>query len=400
MPPSFIYNTHSNQKKIASLLHMYIHAEPSIVEAMLQGLTEIDKVLYSEETLHLLRTNIEVSGEGGERKEILLTQLQNEESAREYVYRFFLKGSNVINILMHYIKKMYKNEINKFPNMFYSDWDTTILINPDLSSTHYTILFQTILPIIQKQLIILSQKLSIIPYFHTRIQTCLDFTKNFIDENNNYIEYRKYPITYEKEQEQQIHIHDPSIKNSETKSYIESLGTAGKGLRVTSNLRGGLSKKNTTSQPNFYLGRIMIPIRASRTIWLPVEILDISMNYQNDDLRFAWESHSEYHIQDGTIDFRVISPTSLYFDLQKCLLNAERSNNQTRRNKVPARLNRIKQILNTMIVPYHNKDAIMRANLERHSISGTLVGNLRRKLQNNITRKKEREIEGITYEDS
>ena len=108
MPQPFIYNSHGNQKKIASLLHMYIHAEPSIVEAMLQGLTEIDKVLYSEETLHLLRTNIEVSGEGGERKEILLTQLQNAESAREHVYRFFLKGSNVINILMHYIKKMYK----------------------------------------------------------------------------------------------------------------------------------------------------------------------------------------------------------------------------------------------------------------------------------------------------
>jgi hypothetical protein len=126
-------------------------------------------------------------------------------------------------------------------------------------------------------------------------------------------------------------------------------------------------------------------VRASRNVWLPVEIIDVSMNYQNKELEFAWESHSEYHIKHADSDFRVLSPTAMYIDLAKCLMNTTYSANKTKRKKIPARIQRINYILESMIIRYQNQNSVITENLERHTKSQTLVGNIRRRM--NFTRK-------------
>jgi hypothetical protein len=375
---SFPYEDYNNRKKVASLIHKYIHREDILVKLLLDGITEIDKVLYSEETLSILRNNLVLSGLEGTNQ--LITHLSDSVSARENVYRFFLKGSNALEIIMYHIEKKHKNITSKFPGIFYSDWDTTIIINPELPPEQFNVLFNTFVSILQKELIQLSQKISVKPDFHTRIEAGLITAKEFMNVDPEFEKFRKYPITYKKENEKYIMIHDQTRDKPEVIEYVKSLGISGKGLTVSSNLNGGISPENVTGEPKFYLGRIILPIIASKNIWLPVEILDISMNYQNEDLHFAWESHSEYNIQFESTDFRVISPTSLYFDLKKCLLNADKTSNKTKKNKIPARINRIQKILNTMIIPYKNTNMIIKENLEKYSSSDTLVGDIRRNM--------------------
>jgi hypothetical protein len=127
------------------------------------------------------------------------------------------------------------------------------------------------------------------------------------------------------------------------------------------------------------------------------------MNYQNDDLRFSWESYSEYHIvvPEYGIDFRVISPIGLYADLVKCLYNSNHANAETRKNKaakLPARMVRIQRILDEMVIPYANKNATILSNLERHSTSSSLVGSIVRRMKH-TTRRRPRNTRSYYNED-
>jgi hypothetical protein len=147
----------------------------------------------------------------------------------------------------------------------------------------------------------------------------------------------------------------------------------GAGLRVSSDRTPG--KKNV-----FYLARLMVNVVASRDIPIPVEIVDVSMNYQNASLQYAWDSYSEYHIQHGAFDYRIISPSSLYADLVKCLQDAMKSNNATRKLKIPSRIKRIYYILDSMLVPYGNRNTVMAENVGKHSIRTNFLGNVYRKI--------------------
>jgi hypothetical protein len=311
--------------------------------------------------------------------------LKNAESTRNQVYRFFLKGSNAIEVIMYYIQQIHALEDIDFPGIFSSDWDTSIIINPNLPPSQFNTIFETLVPIIQKQLIILSNEISNSPYFHNSVQSGCLTAKDFIDSVPDYEDYRKYPIVYKKDRQSLLTIFDDSKNETHIINYVESLGNSGKGTFVSSNLRGGVSPQDKTTPPKFYLGRILLSIVASKNVFLPVELFDISMNYQNDDLGYAWESHSEYIIQNETVNFRVISPTALYFDLSKCVMNAEKSNNATKRSKISARTKRLENIMEKMIVPYQNKNQTIKENLNRHLKSLSLVGNLRKQM--NLTKK-------------
>lgn len=204
-----------------------------------------------------------------------------------------------------------------------------------------------------------------------------------------YSEFTKYPLVFKKEKQSFVTIYDSTKNDPYVIEYVQSLGQSGKGLYVSSTRDGGKKPLDNATPPKFYLGRLLLSVLASKTAYIPVELLDISMNYQNEDLQFSWESYSEYHIQYDVYNFRVMSATSMYFDLTKCIMNVNSSSvNQTKRKKNPARKKRIQRILDTLIIPYSNTNTIIHNNLEKHTQSQTIVGNIRRKM--NITRKKRR----------
>jgi hypothetical protein len=376
----FIYDDIRNRKHIAALFHKHIHRTWDIIWELLKGISEFDTLLYCETTRNNMKSKLNAESDAE-----LYSALSDPVETRKYAYRYILKGSNALEIIMFYIHLKHKHIPNPFPMLFSSDWDTSVLINPNLPQHQFSILFDTMVPLIQKQLVLLSNKISNIPHFDSKLEAPIKTAKEFMDVADEYLPYRKYPIEYKSEKIGPVQVHDPSKDLPEVKRYIESLGLAGKGLHVTSNLRGGVDLRNLVTPPKFYLGRILLSVVASRNVWLPVELFDISMNYQNADLKFSWEAHSEYHIQHEGAGFRVLSPTSMYIDLSKCLFDAKNSSNQTKRNKIPARIQRLQQIMDSMIVPYKDSDEIIARNLERHMRSNTLVGNIRRSM--NFTRK-------------
>jgi hypothetical protein len=372
-----IYNSHASKQKVAKLLHKYMHMDALLVNDLLVGITELDALLYSTQMRERIKARLQNTDNQS------VTFLNDPIQTRIHLYRFHLKGSNSLSIVLYYLQEKYNIRPSVFPSNFESDWDTTILINPFINPQTFNVIFNTLIPYIQQFMINVSRKISSSTYFHQRMENALKIGTDIINIHPEFLPYRKYPLTYKKDKISLLRIHDDSNELLEVQKYVQQLGFGGTGLYVTSNRNGGVPLGNI-APPKFFLGRIMASVIASRSIWLPVELLDISMNYQNEDLKFAWESYSEYHIQYLAHDFRVSSPTSLYFDISKCIRNASYSKNQTKKNKVSTRLKRLQTLLDNMIVPYKNLDNVIKSNLEKHELSSDeLVKNIRR----GITRK-------------
>jgi hypothetical protein len=366
------YDNYETRKRLATLFQPYISASYNIIMTMCEGISMIDAQLYSEEFRNILKDALQQADVSAE----IIEYLQSADHTRQHLYRFFLKGSNVVPFLNMYLAfthsaEMYSILANNFPK----DWDTTILINPELSHTEFTIIYETLIKHIQLLLVRLSNIISdnTSGYLYTA-SLAHAHGKSVIDNNSEFEQFREHDIRFVATDKSPRHI---LLRNETTlvnkKTYAQQFGPVGPGTIVSSDRNGaGIGK--------FYLARILSNFIARRNIVIPVELLDISINYQNDDLRYAWESHSEYHIVFNKINMRVLSPTSLYADLVKCIRNAKNSTNQTRKNKIPDRIARIYSILDTMIVPYANRNTIIRQNLQRHLESNTLVGNVFRQL--------------------
>jgi hypothetical protein len=396
------YNTYEGRKRAAAIFQPYVSTLTVITVNICEAITVIDRALYSPEfRLSLLSALQPVA-----RQEIIQS-LETPELTRKHLYRFFMKGSNVLPILSLYFENKYKYIRGKlYDGIVKSDWDTTILINPELTTEEFNIIHQNLVQIIQILLIQLSNTLSNRLLFIATIHNAITFGKDMIERDPELIEFRKYPITFKYNDTKPRYIklfNEPDTIDK--KSLAEALGQVGHGLVVSSD-------RNTASLNKFYLGRILAYVVASKDIPIPVELLDVSINYQNDDLQYAWDSHSEYRISfinpstneqlytnryinnreeqfdRNTIDFRIISPTSLYADLKKCIVNAEHSNNQTRKNKIPKRLQRIQTILDTMIIPYGSRNEIMSHNLERHLQTPGPIGNVFRNLNRTLRRER------------
>lgn len=396
------YNTYEGRKRAAAIFQPYVSTLTVITVNICEAITVIDRALYSPEFRLSLLTALQPVA----RQEVLQS-LETPELTRKHLYRFFMKGSNVLPILSLYFENKYEHIRGKlYDGIVKSDWDTTILINPELTSEEFNILHQNLVQILQVLLIQLSNTLSNKFLFIASIQNAITFGKNMIEHDPELLEFKKYPITFKYNDTKPRYIklfNEPD--NVDKKSLSESLGSVGQGMVVSSD-------RNTAGLNKFYLGRILAYVVASKDIPIPVELLDVSINYQNDDLQYAWDSHSEYRIsftnpstneqlyinryinnREGqfdrnTIDFRIISPTSLYADLKKCIINAEHSNNQTRKNKIPKRLQRIQIILDKMIIPYGSRNEVMSHNLQRHLELPGLVGNVFRNLNRTLRRER------------
>jgi hypothetical protein len=369
---AMIYRNYANKKKVAQLLHKYMHRDAYLIRNLILGITELDAVLYAPETRNILKKRLQNADPQS------AEYLDDPVQTRTHVYRFYMKGSNSLNIVLYYLEQKYKIQSSNFPSVFESDWDTSIIINPTLAQQTFNVIFDTLIPIIQKFLMQLSRKLASVHEFHINIRAAIRNAVDLINIDPAFEAYRKYPLTYKEDKQSQLRIFDNSNQMFEVQKYVESLRMAGNGLYVTSNRNGGVHV-GSEDQPKFYLGRILASVIASRDIWLPIELLDVSINYQNSDLEFAWETYSEYHVQYASYDFRVSSPTCLYFDLSKCIKNANTSQNQTKKNKVVTRTRRLQMLLDSMIIPYKNMNNVIRSDLERHTDStDTIVRNIRR----------------------
>lgn len=392
----FVYAIHANRLKIAKLMHPYIHGTYSVTTACFRILSKFDEILYSPETRTTIRDCLTDPADSD-----LHTLLESPESTRAHLYHFCVKGSNCIPLLLYYLKQRHvlPDLVHSANNIYESDWDSTILINPMLTERQFTCIFETLVPIVQSGLIEMSKTIPSPAVIHD-ITHAVSVLKRFIDAVPEYAEFRDYPITFKDGKSHPLKIHDGSSKRPDVKEFVSRLGPAGAGMIVSSNRAGGIRPDEEGHvAPKFFLGRIMACVIASRDIRLPVEVFDISMNYQNDDLQFSWESYSEYHIQLPLYgaDFRVISPVGLYADLVKCIYDADRSNNATRKNKMSSRIARIQRILDEMVIPYKNTNETIRGNIVRHSASPTLVGSIVRRM--NFTRRAARVVARNYYEE-
>jgi hypothetical protein len=392
----FVYADHANRLKIAKLIHPYIHGTYSVTTACFRILSRFDELLYSPETRMAIRHCLTDSTDSN-----LHTLLESPHSTRAHLYHFCVKGSNCIPLLLYYLQQRHvlPDLVHSANNIYESDWDSTILINPMLTERQFTCIFETLVPIVQSELVEISKTIPSLALMHD-IKNAVVAVKRFVDAVPEYSEFRKYPITFKDAKSQPLKIHDMSSKRPEVKDFVSRLGPAGAGLFVSSTRTGGIGPDEEGHvPPKFFLGRILAFVVASRDIRLPVEMFDISMNYQNEDLHFSWESYSEYHIRLPlySADFRVISPVGLYTDLVKCIYDADRSNNATRKNKMPSRIARIQRVLDEMIIPYRNTNDAILGNIRRHSDSRTLVGSIVRRM--NFTRRATRTLATNYYEE-
>jgi hypothetical protein len=354
------YDTTENRKAVAELIQKFVSNNNIVSTHAFECITAIDKELYSEQFRNYLITIVKDSSV----KNALLT----EEMTRQSVYRYYLKGSNVVQLLMYYLKKRHELNDIPFPTMFDSDWDSSILINPGLNSEDFNTILESIIPVVLNLLSRTSLSISNAAGFKSSMEDYVKFLNLRIDDKHEFEEFRKYPIHFENKGLLKYFGDKASIDRTKYGNL-----PVGAGLRVSSDRTPG--KKNV-----FYLARLMVNVVASRDIPIPVEIVDVSMNYQNASLQYAWDSYSEYHIQHGAFDYRIISPSSLYADLVKCLQDAMKSNNATRKLKIPSRIKRIYYILDSMLVPYGNRNTVMAENVGKHSIRTNFLGNVYRKI--------------------
>jgi len=377
MPPQNYPAPYANdgRKKVAAIFQRYVGVDYVVTDVMMVCITRIDNELYSEAFRTSLRDILAPIADTS-----VLSFLQTPEDTRKHLYRFFMKGSTVIPIIQMYLEKKYDNRdivLNRFSAE--NDWDTTVLINPDLPPPVFTHINEQIVQTLQRLLVELSNLLADHQYFLGCLAVAIETNgNNTIQTDDTYSEFRKYPIHLKTNSTPERYIYlqnEPANVNAP--ALAKSLGPVGRGINVSSN-------RNVGHLGKFYLGRLMARVIASRNIPIPVELLDVSIPFQGEELRYAWESHSEYHIVFNHINMRIMSPTSLYADLIKCIRNSQASGNETRKNKTPARIRRITTILNEIIIPYSPRNEIMSANLERHLESPTPVGNIFRNLNMTI----------------
>lgn len=373
-PPPF--DTDEGRKMIPSLMHSIIHQRYSFFNTAQLFFTAVDTNIYSEIFRKQLSQKLEESSP-------IYEYLQTPELTRQYVYRFFVKGSNVYTLVEEYLRNKYKLGFERiFPRKFQSDWDSTLLINPTVSNEEYTLLFNTLVPVLLQHMMEFSRQLANDPDYSCGIICALDNALEKLELSNK-DQYKKFKYKFNEDKQMPLKIN--GIKDTFFMELSNNLGLSGPGTIVTSN-------RKPFEEANFYLARVMANVIAGRGIQLPVELIDVSIPYLGDELQFSWESSSEYHIHYNNYNYRISSPVSLYMDLAKSLRDEEtRALNKTRsdrnrKSKLPQRLARIQKLLTGIIVPYSQKNIQIQQNLNRHRKSQTNVGRIGRTLKQFVNR--------------
>lgn len=361
------FDDDERRKFIPSKMHKTIHARRAMVDIMEKHLTNIDTILYSDEMRNKLYSLIST--------ESVKSHLLNANTTRQFVYRYHMKGGNVLFLIVEYLQKKYgvlaESTIPVLPE---GDWDTSLFINPSLSDIDFNIIKEIVIPYVLKYLVELSNDI-VSEDFDWHMLTAIDTATDYITGTNQ-TAYLEYKYTYVKKSAPVAIMNEDETYKSMLKSM---LGKSGVGTYISSN-----SKPFDAS--NFYLARVLANVFAISKVnkqisaRMPVEIFDFSIPYKGDHLIDMWEAYSEYHINTGSFNFRILSPVSLYIDVVKCL---ETNRALSRTNKISRRSNRLHKILNEMLIPYGPKNNIMRHNFTRHLRSTSRIGNIVRSIAYN-----------------
>lgn len=381
-PPPF--DTDEGRKTIPSLMHPIIHQRYAFFNIAQIFFTSVDSHIYSDQFRTMLAQKLQQSP--------TLTQyLQSSEATREHVYRFFVKGSNVYTLVEKYLENKYNLGFERvFPRKFLSDWDSTVLINPFVSQDEYTIIFYSLVEVLLTYMMEFSRQLSNDPDYAFAVPSALHdaFEKLSV---MNIEKYNKFKYKFNETKSVPLKIN--GMKEPFFTSLSNSLGVSGQGTLVTSNTK-------PFEEANFYLARVMANVIAGRRIQLPVELIDVSIPYLGDELKFSWESSTEYHIQYKDYNYRISSPVSLYMDLAKSIRDEEQrilgttQRDRNRKSKLPQRLERITKLLKKIIVPYSQTNIQIQRNLNRHMKSHTNVGRIGRTLKRYVGNPQSIQIRG------
>lgn len=367
-PPPF--DTEYGRKLVPSKMHKTIHFQINMVECMCRYISKLDATLYSEETRRIL---FETLPEGPWR-----VHLMDPDATRRYMYRFHLKGGNSLFLMVKYLQHRYGTLFpSTIPVLPEGDWDTSLYIFPECTDIEFGIVMKTLIPIVLKEMMECSIALSRLPEYYGGVATALDTAVEYL-KGARLTDFLEYTYKYLYKKGERLYLFGSSKTDPELQALRASLPKSGEGTVVTSN-------PEPFEDSAFYLARILANVYANHTsgshsVRMPVEILDFSIPYKSEHLTIGWESYSEYHVKmgAGVTNLRVLSPVALYVDIQKCL---ERdAQNVTRTNKMNRRKERIRKLIEEMVIPYSPHNTVMQNNLRRHSTSRTYVGNRVRNL--------------------
>lgn len=346
-----------NKKQIGKHFLPHLHNNIAFSEAIQRFFTHLDTIFYSEE----LRKNLY--------EKTKIEFFKSSEQTREHIYKFYIKGSNVLVALRKYLeyKTRYSFKDTHISDVYGSDWDSTFLINPSIPQDIFNIIRDEIIDIIIKECMECSRKLEKYTNFYESIKTNLYVLRGYIHGNlevdalQEYHKFNGWTFRFNSDIRTKLHINDNTKDRSSVKKLIKEIGETGKGFRVTSN-------RKVPKDPSFYLARILANVEAvytpaSDTIGItnpkeivkqiPVEIIDVSLSYERE---FEWKTHREYHIHYNGFDYRILSAVGYYVDqvktIHNTLQNTGDSKNKTRR--INTRMKYIRSVLENILVPYEH----------------------------------------------
>jgi hypothetical protein len=367
------FDTEEGIKAIPSLLHPILHRLHSIANFVQGFLTDMDTTLYSASFRAHLQSRLGSNT-------LINTYLADADQTRTHLYRFFCKGSNDLLLIEMYLRNKYGIlHTSSLPADFESDWDTAILLNPALPNDVFGLLFDEIRNVCLSKLMAHSRILADIHEYHTGIHTGISVAGHFIESTGNYAPFQGWKITFKKDAQKPLQVHDAVRGKNTDRDVVERLGLSGKGTLVRSNY-------TPFEGSQFYLARLMANVVAGNGIVLPVEIIDVAIPYKGEELDLAWEGHTEWHFVYNGFDYRILSPVGFYVDLAKTIRNGERSGNRRGTRKLGKRIQRVQRLLNEVIRPYGLRNETIQSNIARLSTSHTAVGSavraLTRRLEN------------------
>ena len=363
-----------NKKQISKVFIQHIHYDNDFAHLIQLFFTHLDKLLYSTEFRNQLYLQTKLS------------DLLDSEQTRNNIYKFYVKGSNVLTTLRKYleIKTQFKFEQTNIPDEFVSDWDSGFLINPNLTQEQFEIIRENVIRLVLKEMVQYTKILQI-PSFYKNMKESNTFLHTYIygpESESIFEKFNGWKFSFNKDEESKPRIFD---EKDPLKKDAKNYGVTGKGFRVT-------SSRVPFENANFYLARIIGNVDAifnNSTIKkpMPIEVIDFSLSYERN---FEWNSHREYRIQYNDYDYRILSAVSYYVDQAKTLSNTLGRINLTENNKTRKINNRIKYVktlLENIIIPYDNlntdiQDTIYLFHNSENSFVSKTTKTLQKRMQN------------------
>lgn len=383
-----------NKKKIPALCFPWFHGDEQIIHCMQQYLSLLTKDLYSKP----FRKRIAMKVEDAKYRSMLLKDDPSE--TRNNVYTFYVKGGSALRLIIDYYFFVYHDFIvdkttGKRPFRFESDWDTNLLINPDINFEDFQIIRGMVIEkVIDTLMVLASDKSSVLEgkmyellkngkqsLLYTLLREKIASIDQEILQANISSDVEK--LKAEKLSYQAFEKCSFFVENTPRKIYVGKFGEEDTISGINYAPFYDLENPPNTSKivrfnpevsieetgSKFFLGRLMIRFHAlhpngvNATEVLPFELIDVSVpTYDDTKLRLNWETHkNEIHITWNNYDFYTWTPFTNYLDIRRMVW--ERNIGISDDPKTDKRAKRGDLLKEKILKPYIFKDPIVSDNL-------------------------------------